>query len=293
VLFPPNLKGSAMTTLAKVLGPAGTFGHEVALASKEALQETYGDIRIDFVRDNAEILLAAAYLRCIGFVPIYNKDAKLVEGVVRFWLREHRGFKSYLIGVKKLRVRQHLWTHSSISRPRRQIRGVMSHPHAILQTKNVANELRLRVLRETSSTAEAARLVASGNKWRNAAAIASELAGNVYGLKLWRPNVEDSPDNFTLFHVFGPRPTEPTKRDRTDVIVINDERPDRLRRELLAIRSEHPNMRRVREIFGERSSVAAYYCRFDGHRDTDIGRRILSDMRRFGDVLVLGSYPIE
>ena len=73
-----------MTMLVKVLGPAGTFGHEVAIASKEELLEAYGNVRIDFVRDNAQVLMHAAYHRCIGFVPIYNSDAKLVEGVVRF-----------------------------------------------------------------------------------------------------------------------------------------------------------------------------------------------------------------
>jgi len=282
-----------MAMLVKVLGPAGTFGHEAAIAAREMLQDNYGDMRIDFVRDNAEVLLHAAYHRCIGFVPIYNKDAKLVEGVVRFWLKEHRGFKSHLIGVKKLRVRHHLWTHPSITRPKRQIRGVMSHRHALLQTKDVADDLRLRRLKETTSTAEAARLVAKERRWRSAAAVASELAGTIYGLKLWRANVEDSPDNFTLFHVFGPDPTQPTKKDRSDVIVISQEPRTRLGRDLDAMRLEYPQMLGVRQIFNDDSPVAAYYCRFDAHRHTDVGRQILQDMKKRGETLVLGSYPIE
>ncbi len=275
----------------KVLGPPGTFGHEASVLAEGWVQAEYGATRTDFVKDNTDVLRAAAYGRCIGFVPAYNSDAKLVKAVMDFWLKQPKGFKSHLIGAQKVRVRHQLFIHPSITRPNRQIRAVMSHPHALHQCDEHLGRLDLWTKRVSTSTAEAARLVATNKKWRTTAAIASELAGNIYGLKVWRPNIEDSEDNFTIFHVFGPKPMEPTKSDRTVFIVRTKGAAGRFGTVLQAIRHEYSRIRSIRQISDDNAPEAAYYCVFNGHRHTDIGRRILKEVGAAGHVTVLGSYP--
>jgi len=275
----------------KVLGPRGTFGHEASRLADGWIKAEYGDTRIDFVKDNTSVLTSAAYGKCIGFVPAYNSDAKLVKAVMDFWLHQPKGFKSHLIGAQKVLVRHQLLVHPSITRPNRQIRAVMSHPHALHQCDEHLAELDLWTKRVSTSTAEAARLVATNKKWRTTAAIASELAGKIYGLKVWQPNIQDSEDNFTIFHIFGPKPTEPTKSDRTVFIVRTKSTAGVFGAVLQSIKHEHSRIRSIRQISADGAPEAAFYCVFNGHRHTDIGRRILKEIGAAGHVTVLGSYP--
>jgi prephenate dehydratase len=277
----------------KVLGPSGTFGHEVSILSAEWLREQFGDFRVDFVEDNAAILKAAAYNKCVGIVPLWNPDAGLVKGVTDFLLRQHKGFKSSIIGVRKLRVRHQLLVHRSVKR-RGQIREVMSHPHALGQCDKVLSAMNLWTRRRTTSTAKAAQLVAHDKRFRTTAAIASQLAADTYraDLKVWKHDIEDSPDNFTRFYIWGPHPTRPTGQDRTALIFRTENKPGRLWRELEPIRAEHTNLSTIRQISADDASESAFYCEFDGHRYSDSGRRILREMNKAGHVMVLGSWPI-
>lgn len=59
---------------------------------------------------------------------------------------------------------------------------------------------------EVSSNAEAARMAAEDN---SAAAIAGEMAAELYGLEMLSRNIEDETNNTTRFLVIGKRATPP------------------------------------------------------------------------------------
>jgi len=82
-----------------------------------------------------------------------------------------------------------------------------SHPVALGQVLNVLKELRLEAVIE-ADTAGAAHLIAERGGVEDAA-IASELAAEIYGLEVLRRNVEDAAHNTTRFYVCRTTPLVP------------------------------------------------------------------------------------
>ena len=70
-------------------------------------------------------------------------------------------------------------------------------------------------MKELSSTAEAARLAASSE---NSAAIASDVASQLYSLKIIAKDIEESGPNFTRFLIISKSSPERTGRDKTSVM---------------------------------------------------------------------------
>ena len=79
------------------------------------------------------------------------------------------------------------------------VRRVHSHPVALGQVRGVLRELAAEAAVE-ADTAGAAALVAQWGR-REDAAVASRLAGEIYGLEVLRANVEDAAHNTTRFFV--------------------------------------------------------------------------------------------
>ncbi len=81
-----------------------------------------------------------------------------------------------------------------------QARSVLSHPHALAQCRAAINAHHL-IPEETSSTAEACRLVSSTR--RDALCIAGPHAGAQYGLRTIASGIEDRDGGSTRFYVIG------------------------------------------------------------------------------------------
>jgi chorismate mutase / prephenate dehydratase len=69
---------------------------------------------------------------------------------------------------------------------------------------------------EVTSTARAAEICATDP---TAAAIASELAAQLYGLKIIKARIEDNVHNFTRFLVLSKKAPERTGKDKTSVMI--------------------------------------------------------------------------
>lgn len=283
--------------IVNILGPAGTFGHECSILCEEWLTEQFGDVKINFVESNPAALKLAVYTKCVAFIPIWNPDAGLVKAVIAFLLSlQHHGLKSSIIGVRKLKVKHHLLVHPSVTR-RGQVKDVLSHSHALAQCSEHLDAFKLWTRKSKAhgkevSTAGAAKLVATDRRFRRTAAIASQLAADIYSLRPLASNIHDSPENYTRFSIWGPKPTEPTNQDRTAVIFRTPNEPGRLWKEIGPIQAEHSNLSTIRQISADDAPESAFYCEFDGHRYNDSGRRILREMGRAGQVMVLGSWPV-
>lgn len=114
----------------------------------------------------------------------------------------------HIVGEVQLSV-----NHCLLALPGTQIgdlKRVLSHPQALAQCE--ATLMKLGVTRESvHDTAGAAQMIAS-QKSRDAGAIASARAADIYGLDILADGIQDDPDNITRFLILAREPIIP----RTD-----------------------------------------------------------------------------
>ena len=130
-----------------------------------------------------------------GLVPVENSLAGAVA-VVNDLLVE-----SDLSIVGEVRLPVHHCLCALPETDYRDIRVVWSHPMALAQCHGFISRNKLEA-RPYYDTAGAARMLAQ-DRPKAAAAIASELSAQLYGLEIVKSNVEDHPSNYTRFVVLA------------------------------------------------------------------------------------------
>ncbi len=140
------------------------------------------------------------------------------------------------------------------------------------------------------STARAAECARSE---KGSAAIASEIAAEMYSLNIVEKHIEDSRRNFTRFFVMGTQKTDPSGRDKTSIVCAIKDRPGALLDMLRPLSDAGINMTRI-ESRPDKNKLWEYNFFIDifGHETDDKVRTALEEMGR--DTLflkILGSYP--
>src|SRR5207245_875858 len=87
------------------------------------------------------------------------------------------------------------------------LRTVRRHVHALSQCRKLIRELRLTPIVAADTAGSAAEIKERGDP--SVAAIASELAGQIYGLVSLKENIEDAEHNTTRFLIMSREPTRP------------------------------------------------------------------------------------
>lgn len=132
--------------------------------------------------------------RC-AMIPVENSVAGRVADVHH--LLPNSGL--HIVGEHYERVHHHLLAPKGASLD--TVKVVRSHVHALSQCRNIIRELGLQAV-VAADTAGAAAEVAKLND-PSQAAIASELAGEIYGLQSLRRNIEDAAHNTTRFLILS------------------------------------------------------------------------------------------
>src|SRR5204863_6763526 len=97
-----------------------------------------------------------------------------------------------------------------------EVQKVFSHPQALGQCRAwLSVNLPKAALIEVASTALAARLAKDDPV---AAAVASQLAGQLYDLRTVKANIEDEARNVTRFLVIGRKQGPPSGHDKTSIM---------------------------------------------------------------------------
>ncbi|PPR09216.1 MAG: P-protein [Alphaproteobacteria bacterium MarineAlpha11_Bin1] len=141
----------------------------------------------------------------LAMIPIENSVAGRVADIHR--IMPNSGL--YIIGERFLRVNHHLLAPKGATM--KSIRRVHSHVHALGQCRNFLRKHGLEAVVHADTAGAAADIGANGDK--SEAAIASELAGEVYGLKSVRASIEDAGHNTTRFVVMSKKPVRPNRND--------------------------------------------------------------------------------
>jgi len=262
------------------LGPEGTFTHQAVLKQfgHAAVGRPMGSIDQVF----REVEAAAVNY---GIVPVENST----EGVVSHTLDTFMQSPLMICGEVELRIHHHLMVGEHTRRDR--ITRIYSHQQTLAQCRKWLDAHMPGVERVavSSNSAAAKRLK---DEW-NAAAIAGEMAAEIYGLDILHNNIEDEPDNTTRFIVIGRDAVPPSGNDKTSLMVGGKNRPGLLHRVLAPFREAGINLTRLESRPAKHSKWNyVFFIDFEGHRDDPHVAPVLEALQSDDmELRFLGSYP--
>jgi len=184
--------------------------------------------------------------------------------------------------------------------PFNKIKRVFSHPVALNQCLDFfARNRQLERVPFYDTAGSVKMIVAEGLK--DAAAIASAGAAEIYGAKILRRSIEDDRQNFTRFFALRrprdarPVRVSPAKSDRwkTSLVFSTRNVPGALFRSLSALSLRDLNLTKIesRPLRGKPWEYM-FYLDFIGHVDQPASRHALGHLCELADLLrVLGCYP--
>ena len=261
------------------LGPRATFTHLACIQKfgssaqylpMTSIKEVFNEVeraRVDF-----------------GVVPIENST----EGVVNHTLDMFIDSNLQIYGEVLQEVSHNLLSKAD-SLP--SVKKIYSHPHAIAQCRQwLETNLASVPVSEVHSTARAAEICAEDH---SAAAIASGLAGQIYGLKVLKAHIEDNLNNYTRFLILSVKAPERTGKDKTSVMLSVKDKVGALYDLLRPFASNGVNMTKIESRPSRRKAWEyLFFVDVEGHLDEDRVKRALAEVKsRCLFLKVLGSYP--
>jgi len=263
------------------LGPEGTYTQEAALKHFGHSAVTVSMSAIDAVF--REVASGAVHY---GVVPVENST----EGVVTHTLDNFVGSNVKICGEVVLRIHHHLLV-SDVTRIE-NITRVYSHSQSLGQCRKWLDEHYPNVERiAVNSNSEAAKRIKG--EW-NSAAIAGEIAANLYELKSHAQNIEDCPDNSTRFLIIGRDDIGPSGNDKTSIVVSTKNKPGALHDLLAPFHAHKVDLTRV-ETRPSQSGTWNYvfFIDFSGHISGENVTAALGEIKdHVSDIKILGSYPV-
>jgi chorismate mutase/prephenate dehydratase len=261
------------------LGPEATFTH-MAARSRFGLSARYVPAAtVEGVFSEVERGLVD-----LGVVPIENST----DGVVNSTLDMFVDSELAITAEVAMQVSQCLLTRSGTLDG---IKKVYSHPQALGQCRRWLSTNLPEVSQiEVASTALAARLTRDDPE---AAAVASELAGQLYDLGMAKRKIEDEVRNVTRFLVIGKTRPPATGRDKTTILFSMKDRAGVLYEVLRPLAEAGINLSRI-ESRPSRKRLWDYlfFIDVDGHDSDPVVKGALLALHEHCELVkVLGSYP--
>lgn len=218
------------TLAVSYLGPQATFTHLAALqkfgsSTKYLPAKTISDVFSDVQKGRADY----------GIVPIENSTEGIVSHTLDMFMDSDLKISSEIM----LEISHNLMSKGSLE----ETQTVYSHPQALGQCRRwLEANLPQAELLATSSTTQAAELAAEDP---TSAAIANELAAEVYGLNLIMKGIEDSPYNYTRFLIIGNTIAQKSGSDKTSIMFSIRHRVGALAEILNAFAAHKLNLTRI------------------------------------------------
>ncbi|MFX1507870.1 MAG: prephenate dehydratase [Promethearchaeota archaeon] len=172
-----------------------------------------------------------------------------------------------------------------------KIKKVYSHPQALGQCREFLEELNITTIPVYDTAGSVKMVKESGDK--DAAGIASELAANIYHMKILKKGIETNKNNFTRFFVISKNEALPTGDDKTSLVFMARHEPGSLYQALKAFADKKINLTKLesRPIIGKPWEYR-FYLDFIGHLEEHHIKEAIKDLRKNSTfVRVIGSYP--
>lgn len=225
-----------------------------------------------------------------GLLPVENTTAGVINEVYDLLLRT----KLSIVGEEILQIRHCLLAIEEV--PLSKIRRVLSQWQALGQCSRFLAQLENCHREPMIDTAMAVRKVVEDQDLSQAA-IASEDAARLYGLKVIERNITDHPDNLTRFIIVAPEPVTVDLRipAKTSLIVATEHQAGALMKALIVLQRYQINMTKLesRPRKGARFEYV-FYIDFEGNVAEPRVEEALAELRGETSFLkILGTYPIE
>jgi len=261
------------------LGPQATFTHAAAtqqfgLSASLVPQKSISAVFSEVASGRANY----------GVVPVENSN----EGIVSHTLDMFMESDLKVIAEIQLGI-----SHFLLSRSGRmeEIRKIVSHPQPLAQCRKWLEENLPDVPQvDVASTALAAQIAAQEPE---TAAVASEMAASLYGLRAAAERIEDNPNNFTRFLVIGRKMPDPSGRDKTSIMFSVKDEPGILYRMLEPFNKRRINLNKIESRpLKKRAWEYIFFLDMEGHLADEAVSAAIEELRTHCQFLkVLGSYP--
>ncbi len=224
----------------------------------------------------------------LAMIPIDNSVAGRVADIHHLLPASNL----HIIGEHFQRVDHHL-----LALPGAKIEDlthVHSHVHALPQCRNVIRELGLEPV-VYADTAAGARMIAEQGETTHAA-IASELAGQIYGLESLRANIEDAAHNTTRFLIMTQEDEFPRYDGSnwvTSFVFKVRNVPAALYKAMGGFSTNGVNMTKLESYMVDGNFYATqFYAEIEGHIDDKSVQLAMEELDFFTSMVkVLGVFP--
>lgn len=261
------------------LGPEASFTHmackrHFGLSASYLPAKSISGVFDDVARGRSEF----------GVVPIENSTEGVVNHTLDMFMESELGICAEIL----LEVSHHLLSKASNLS---SVQKIYSHPQAFAQCRGWLDQhLPGVAVIDVASTALAAQLAAEDE---TAGAIASELAAQLYDLRVLKAKIEDASVNFTRFLVIGRPRVKASGNDKTSLMFCLKDEPGILYRALKPFNDQKVNLTKIESRPSKKKPWEyIFFTDLDGHVDQpEIAAAVQALLPSCLFVKVLGSYP--
>ena len=277
-----NKKSEAGKEIVKV-----AFQGERGAYSESAVYMFFGDgTEVKPCRDLTEVFESVDKQEVpVGVVPVENSLEGSVNQTYDLFLTHNLKVSGEVI----IRISHCLIANPSTSLE--AVKTVYSHPQALAQCRSFLERLGSNLIPTYDTAGSVKMLKEKGLK--NAAAVASEKAAEIYGMKILAREIEDTPTNYTRFFVISKNDSPKTGKDKTSIIFAATHTPGSLYHALSEFAKRNINLTKIESRpTKQKAWEYNFYLDFEGHRTEENCAAALKALEESGAFLkILGSYP--
>ncbi|MEQ9520407.1 MAG: prephenate dehydratase [Parvibaculum sp.] len=224
----------------------------------------------------------------LGMIPIENSVAGRVADMHH--LLPNSGL--YIIGEYFLPIRFQLMSVKGATIE--GLKSVQSHVMALGQCRNLIRELKLKAIVGADTAGSARQIAEAGDPTR--AALAPELAAEIYGLNILKRDVEDAAHNTTRFVILANEPDDAEPEDGpviTSFVFKVRNVPAALYKAMGGFATNGVNMTKLESYqVGGSFNATQFYADIEGHPASRNVRLALEELQFFcSELKILGVYP--
>jgi chorismate mutase/prephenate dehydratase len=278
----PDKKSKAGKEIVKV-----AFQGERGAYSESAVYTFFGDeTGVRPCRDLTEVFESVGKEEVpVGVVPIENSLEGSVNQTYDLFLTHNLKVSGEVI----IKISHCLIANPSTSLE--AVKTVYSHPQALAQCRGFLERLGSDLIPTYDTAGSVKMLKEKGLK--NAAAVASKKAAEIYGMKILAREIEDTPTNYTRFFVISKNDSPKTGKDKTSIIFAATHTPGSLCHALGKFAKRNINLIKIESRpTKQKAWEYNFYLDFEGHRTDENCADALKALEKGGAFIkILGSYP--